>query len=99
MDIAVVGCGVNLSVKNESVSSVKIVLGAVGPKVISADEAADSVLNSKLDKDVILKLQDMCEEIANPISDKRGSIKFRRQVAGVLAKRALQKAYARALEV
>ncbi len=99
MDIAVVGCGVNLSVKNQSISSAKIVLGAVGPKVIFADEAAELVLNSRLDKDVILKLQRMCEEIATPISDKRGSIRFRRQVAGVLAKRALQKAYARALEV
>ncbi len=33
MDIAVVGCAVNLSLENEVIRSAKVVLGAVGPKV------------------------------------------------------------------
>ena len=41
------------------------------------------------------KLQMCCEEAANPIDDKRGTSEFRRKVAGVLAKRAAQKAYDR----
>ena len=44
------------------------------------------------------KLQEVCEKAANPIDDKRGTIDFRRKVAGVLAKRAVEKAYKRIIE-
>jgi len=44
------------------------------------------------------KLQEICERDAKPIDDKRGTIDFRRKVAGVLAKRAVEKAYKRIME-
>ena len=98
MDIAVVGCGVNLSVENNNISAVRVVLGAVGPKVIFSEEASNSLLGASLNADSLSKLQEICERDAKPIDDKRGTIDFRRKVAGVLAKRAVEKAYKRIME-
>ena len=98
MDIAVVGCGVNLSVENNNISAVRVVLGAVGPKVIFSEEASNSLLGTSVNADSLSKLQEVCEKAANPIDDKRGTIDFRRKVAGVLAKRAVEKAYKRIME-
>ena len=98
MDIAVVGCGVNLSVEYNNISAVRVVLGAVGPKVIFSEEVSNSLLGASLNADSISKLQKVCEKAANPIDDKRGTIDFRRKVAGVLAKRAVEKAYKRIME-
>ena len=98
MDIAVVGCGVNLSVEYNNISAVRVVLGAVGPKVIFSEEVSNSLLGASLNADSISKLQEVCEKAANPIDDKRGTIDFRRKVAGVLAKRAVEKAYKRIME-
>ena len=98
MDIAVVGCGVNLSVENNNVSAVRVALGAVGPKVIFSEEASNSLLGANLNADSLSKLQEICERDAKPIDDKRGTIDFRRKVAGVLAKRAVEKAYKRIME-
>ena len=95
MDIAVVGCAVNLSLNDGLIDSIKVVLGAVGPKVIISENASKEVTGTSLDQNALNKLQMCCEEAANPIDDKRGTSEFRRKVAGVLAKRAAQKAFDR----
>ena len=97
MDIAVVGCAVNLSLENDVISSAKVVLGAVGPKVEVATPAAQCLLGEKLDENILSIFSDKCSELAKPISDKRGSEEFRKEVIGVIAKRAAKKAYDRAL--
>ncbi len=97
MDIAVVGCAVNLSLENGVIRSAKVVLGAVGPKVEVATPAAECLLGEKLDENILSIFSDKCSELAKPISDKRGSEEFRKEVIGVIAKRAAKKAYDRAL--
>ena len=97
MDIAVVGCAVNLSLENGVIRSAKVVLGAVGPKVEVATPAAECLLGEKLDENILSIFSDKCSELAKPISDKRGSEEFRKEVIGVIAKRAAKKAYNRAL--
>jgi carbon-monoxide dehydrogenase medium subunit len=42
------------------------------------------------------RLAEACSAACRPIDDKRGTVEFRRKVAGVLAKRAATTAYARA---
>ncbi|TIN82361.1 MAG: xanthine dehydrogenase family protein subunit M, partial [Mesorhizobium sp.] len=42
------------------------------------------------------RLAKVCAGACRPIEDKRGTIEFRRKVAGVLAQRAATSAYARA---
>ena len=97
MDIAVVGCAVNLSLENGVITSAKVVLGAVGPKVILAHSAADCLIGTKLDGKTLSKFSANCSQIAKPISDKRGSEEFRKDIIGVIAQRAAKKAYDRAL--
>ena len=97
MDIAVVGCAVNLSLENGVITAAKVVLGAVGPKMIMANAAADCLIGTKLDGNILSRFSTECSQIAQPISDKRGSEEFRKDIIGVIAKRAAAKAYARAL--
>ena len=97
MDIAVVGCAVNLSLENSVITAAKVVLGAVGPKVILAHSAADCLIGTRLDGNILSKFSTKCSQIAKPISDKRGSEEFRKDIIGVIAQRAAKKAYDRAL--
>ena len=97
MDIAVVGCAVNLSLEKGVITSAKVVLGAVGPKVILAHSAADCLVGTKLDGNILSRFSTKCSQIAKPISDKRGSEEFRKDIIGVIAQRAAKNAYDRAL--
>ena len=96
MDIAVVGCAVNLTLDGDKVKSARIALGAVAPTVILGPEAAEAIVGTALDDDAIAALEAAARGAAKPISDKRGTTEFRVDVAGVLAKRAARIAYARA---
>jgi carbon-monoxide dehydrogenase medium subunit len=96
MDIAVVGCAVNLSVKEGIVSDARISLGAVTAKVTLVKEAADAIIGTTLDEKALAALSIAASAACKPINDKRGTIEYRTHVAGVLAKRAAQIAYKRA---
>lgn len=97
MDIAVVGCGVALSLDSGGkVSAARVALGAVGPKVILVAAAAEAILGRALDEAALADLAAACSAAATPIDDKRGTVDFRRQVSGVLARRAAVIAEARA---
>ena len=97
MDIAVVGCAVNLSLDEAGIIiQARVSLGAVAPTVLLLDEAADTLVGCTLDDTTLDKLAEIASAACNPISDKRGTIEFRTHVAGVLAKRTAKIAYARA---
>ena len=96
MDIAVVGCGINLSVKEGLVSDARVSLGAVTAKVTLVKEAADAIIGTSLDDKALTALSLAASAACKPINDKRGTIEYRTHVAGVLAKRAAQIAYKRA---
>ncbi|MEX0311890.1 MAG: xanthine dehydrogenase family protein subunit M, partial [Tateyamaria sp.] len=53
-------------------------------------------IGSALDDAALDALAAAASAACNPIDDKRGTIEFRTEVAGVLAKRAAKIAYARA---
>lgn len=96
MDIAVVGCAVNLRVEGDEITEARVALGAVGPKVALAPAAAEAILGTVLDEVALEALASAASAACNPIDDKRGTVAFRTEVAGVLAKRAAKIAYARA---
>ena len=97
MDIAVVGAGVNLTVDAKGiVKSARVSLGAVAPTVLLVKQAAKAIVGTKLEKAALNKLAAACADACNPIDDKRGTIEFRKKVAGVLATRAAKIAYKRA---
>ena len=97
MDIAVVGVGIYLSLDAEGVvQSARVALGAVGPTVFLAQEAANALIGTKLEDTALDALAAACSAASNPIADKRGTVEYRKEVAGVLARRAARIAYTRA---
>jgi CO/xanthine dehydrogenase FAD-binding subunit len=97
MDIAVVGCAVSLTLDADGIcTDARVALGAVAPTVILVPDAADALIGTSLDDDALNALAECCSAAANPIADKRGTVEFRRHVAGVLARRAAAIAKTRA---
>jgi carbon-monoxide dehydrogenase medium subunit len=88
MDIAVVGVGVSLSMKGDTVTDARVGLGAVAPTVLLVDKAAKALIGSKLDDKALDAAAQACSDACKPIDDKRGTIKYRTKIAGVLLKRA-----------
>ncbi|MCB1343441.1 MAG: xanthine dehydrogenase family protein subunit M [Pseudooceanicola sp.] len=96
MDIAVVGCAVSLTVEGEKITKARVALGAVAPTVILVDAAAKAIEGTTLDDAALDKLAAAASAACKPIDDRRGTVAFRTDVAGVLAKRAARIAYDRA---
>lgn len=87
MDIAVVGCGVNLTMKDGVCTAARVGLGAVAPTVLNVSDAANALIGSRLDDAALEKAAAACRAACRPIDDKRGTIVYRTKVAGVLVKR------------
>ena len=87
MDIAVVGVGVSLTIKDGTVTAARVGLGAVAPTVLLVEDAAKALIGSKLDDAALAKAAAACSAACRPIDDKRGTIAYRTKVAGVLLKR------------
>ena len=97
MDIAVVSAGVSLTLDDKGVvKAARVAIGAAAPTVLLVEEAAEVLIGSKLDEATLQRLAKVCSGACRPIDDKRGTIEFRRKVAGVLAKRVAAIAYKRA---
>jgi carbon-monoxide dehydrogenase medium subunit len=96
MDIAVVGVGVSLRLDGDMITEARVSLGAVAPTVLLVEDCAKAIIGSTLDDAALDALAAAASAACNPIDDKRGTIEFRTEVAGVLAKRAAKIAYARA---
>ena len=88
MDIAVVGVGVSLTMKGDTVAEARVGLGAVAPTVLLVEKAAKALVGSKLDDAALDAAAAACSAACKPIDDKRGTIKYRTKIAGVLLKRA-----------
>lgn len=96
MDIAVVGCGINLTVEGDKIRSARVALGAVAPTPLLVTDAADAIIGTTLDDGALENLASACMAACNPIDDKRGTVEFRRKIAGVLARRVARIAHDRA---
>jgi aerobic carbon-monoxide dehydrogenase medium subunit len=97
MDIAVVGCGVNLTLDGSGTcTAARVALGAVAARPLLVDDAAKALIGTKLDQGALAKLEAAARAACKPIDDKRGTVEFRVDVAGVLARRTAQIALERA---
>ncbi len=97
MDIAVVSAGVSLTLNAKGViTAARVTLGAVAPTVLLVKEAAKAIIGSTLDEAAKARLAAAATGACRPIDDKRGTVEYRKDVAGVLARRAAEIAYARA---
>lgn len=99
MDIAVASAGVNLTLDGDgTITAARVALGAVAATCYLCEKAGEALIGTQLDDRVLAELSEICSSSAKPIDDKRGTVEYRRDVVGVLAKRAAGIAYARAKE-
>ena len=96
MDIAVVGCGVNVTLDADGrCTDARVALGAVAPTALLMPEAAAALVGHKLDEPTLAALDAAARRACRPIDDKRGTIDYRTKVAGVLARRVAAIAFER----
>jgi carbon-monoxide dehydrogenase medium subunit len=97
MDIAVVGVGLSLTLDaSGTCTHARVSLGAVAERALLVPEAAAALVGTKVDEAALTKLAAAASAAARPIDDKRGTKVFRIKLAGVLARRAAEKALSRA---
>jgi len=98
MDIAVVGVGasVELDESGQTFRSARIGLGAVAPTPLLATKAGELLAGQPVSEKAFSQAAEAAQEIVAPITDMRGTQEYRVQVTGVLVRRVLQAAVARA---
>jgi aerobic carbon-monoxide dehydrogenase medium subunit len=88
MDIAVVGCGVCLTLDaGGKCTAARVSLGAVAARPLLVAAAAAALVGTSVDDAALQKLDAAARAACQPIDDKRGTKEFRIKVAGVLARR------------
>ncbi len=97
MDIAVVGVGAAVQLDaSRRIVSARIALGAVAPTPLLVSEAGDALIGAEASEAAFAHAAQIAQAAARPISDMRGTADFRRHLVGVLTRRALVQAVARA---
>jgi len=97
MDIAVVGAGLSVVLNPDGTcAAARLALGAVAPTARVVEAASEIMVGNRLDESVLEDLSGAASETCSPIDDKRGTIEFRKKVAGVLACRVAKIAWKRA---
>jgi carbon-monoxide dehydrogenase medium subunit len=87
MDIAVVGCGVSLTLNDGICTAARVSLGAVAPTVLLVQAAAEALIGTRLETAYLDAAAEACRAACRPIDDKRGTVAYRTKVAGVLLRR------------
>jgi len=96
MDIAVAGAAVALTLDEAGVcTAARVAIGAVAPRALLVPAAAEALVGSKLDDAALQAAAASASAAASPITDKRGTVEYRRKVVGVLTRRAAAIARAR----
>jgi CO/xanthine dehydrogenase FAD-binding subunit len=94
MDIALVNCAVFVSLgsKQDVIGDIRIALGAVAPTPVRAGPAETFLTGKIADRDAIEKAAGLAADSVSPIDDVRSSASYRREMARVLTRRALEEA-------
>lgn len=89
MDIAVCGAGVALTLDDGGTcTAAKVAIGAVAITALPVPDAAAALVGTKVDDAALAAAAAASSALAKPITDKRGTVEYRRKVVGVLTKRA-----------
>jgi len=97
MDIAVVGAGVCVTLDGDGTcTAARVALGAVAPRQLLVTGAAEAIVGTTLDPAALDAMAAAASAACQPVTDKRGTVDYRRRVAGVLTRRAALKAKERA---
>jgi carbon-monoxide dehydrogenase medium subunit len=98
MDIAVAGAAAAVRLSNGVIAWARVALAAVAPTPLLVREAGDWLADKAPTEENIREAAELARKAAKPITDMRGTAEQRRHLVGVLTRRALQQAIARARE-
>lgn len=96
VDICAASVGAAVVFEGELCREIRIVLGAVGPTPLRALQTEDLVRGKAWTPELIARAGEQAAGEARPITDMRASADYRRQMVGVLTRRALLEAQKRA---
>ena len=96
MDIAVVGAGVSVTLEDGHFRAARVALAAVAPRPLFVPEAGEALAGQAVTAENIAKAAEIARAAARPITDMRGTADYRRHLCGVLTRRALEAAVAKA---
>jgi carbon-monoxide dehydrogenase medium subunit len=82
----------------DTIADAGLGLSAVGPITIEATRAQELLRGSTPTDELFVQAAQLASEDCAPIPDGRGPVDYKRHLAGVLTKRALRRATARALQ-
>ncbi|MGZ4396547.1 MAG: FAD binding domain-containing protein, partial [Gaiellaceae bacterium] len=97
-DWAVAAATAALWIDGDTFAEAGIGLGAVGPMTIELTRAEELLRGAKPSEELFVQAGAIASEDCMPIPDTRGPVDYKRHLAGVLTKRALRRAAARALQ-
>ena len=94
--LSVVNAAVYAERDGEVLREVRIALGSVAPTPIRAPTVENRIRGRKMSEELIEEAAAASIEAAKPITDIRGTAEYRRDMVGVLVKRAMREAWRRA---
>ena len=96
MEIAVVGATAVVTVTEGTVTDTRIAMTALSPTIRRVPEAEAALIGTNGGADAVEAAGAAVSAAATPISDVRGSADYRRAMAAVIARRAIETALERA---
>ena len=95
-DYATAAAAVLMTVSGGRVATCAIGLTNVGDRPLHAENAAKAAIGTALDGPSLKRAAEAAEAVTTPAEDGRGTTEYRTKMAGVMTRRALERAFARA---
>ncbi len=96
MEIAIVGAAASVTIEGGKVTAARVAITALAPTIHRVAEAEQALVGSDAGKAAATAAAAAAASASAPISDVRGSADYRRAMAAVIARRAIETAIARA---
>ncbi len=97
-DFAIAAASAAIWVQGGTIAEAGLALSAVGPTTVHVARAEELLRGSSPSEDLFARAGEIASEDCAPLADGRGPVDYKRHLAGVLSKRALRRATARALK-
>jgi carbon-monoxide dehydrogenase medium subunit len=94
--LSVVNAAAYVERDGDKLKQVRLALGSVAPTPLRAPAVEDKIRGRKMSEELIAEAALASMEAVKPIDDIRGTAEYRRDMVGVLVKRAMREAWARA---
>jgi carbon-monoxide dehydrogenase medium subunit len=96
-DFAIAAVSAAVWLDGGMISEAGLALSAVGPTTIQVARAEELLQGKRPSEELFVAAGEIAAEDCAPLADGRGTVDYKRHLAGVLSKRALRRAAARAL--